>query len=229
MTYYLSVLTRSDASFGRGDGVPGLIDSEIDHDDCGCPELGGRRLKGLLVEERANLEYALGLRRWARWAPVSERLFGRSGATSDGYARMHVGAATLPAPLREALHAQVVAKALSREEVLAALTTIRRQTALDPRSGSPEIGSLRSARVLLRDTPLIARLEFSVEPADEDLALLAACALAVRRGGGGRNRGRGRIDLLLHREPPENLAAPHAATFTQECFQEFARLLREVA
>lgn len=229
MTYYLSVQTRSDASFGHGDGVPGLIDSEIDHDTYGCPEIGGRRLKGLLVEERANLEFALGQRRWARWIPVAERLFGRSGATSAGYAHLHVGAATLPAPLRDALHAQVRAKALTRNEVLAALTTIRRQTAVDPRSGAPEHGSLRSARVLLRDTPLIAHLEFSAAPTENDLALLAACALSVRRGGGGRNRGRGRIDLLLHHAPPGDLANRQAAVFTQECFQTFARLLREVA
>lgn len=229
MIYYLSVLTRSDTSFGRGDGLPGMIDSEIDHDTYGCPELGGRRLKGLLVEERANLEFALGPQRWQPWALVAERLFGRSGATNDGYARLHVGTATLPTPLRDALHAQVATGALTREEVLAALTTIRRQTAVDPSSGAPEIGSLRAARVLLRDTPLIAPLEFSAAPSDAELALLAACALAVRRGGSRRNRGRGRIDLLLHREPPSDLADPQAAIFTHDYFQKFTRLLREVA
>lgn len=229
MIYYLSVQPRSDASFGRGDGVPGLIDSELAHDEAGCPELGGRRLKGLLVEERANLEFALGPARWKRWAPASERLFGRSGATSDGYTRLHIDTATLPAAIHDALRAHVASGTLSRDEVLAAFSTIRRQTAVDPASGAPEYGSLRSVRVLLRGTPLIARLEFAQAPADDDLALLAACALAVRRGGGGRNRGRGRIDLLLHRYPPEQLDGPEAAAFTQNYFQIFARLLREAA
>lgn len=229
MIYSLSVCLKSDTSFGRGDGVPGLVDLEIEHDAAGCPEIGGRRLKGLLVEERANLEYVLGPARWQTWASVADELFGRSGATEAGYAHMHVGTAALPAPLRAALHAQVQAMALRRDEVLAALTTIRRQTALDARSGAPEHGSLRAVRVLLRETQLVAPLEFSAPPSEAALALLAACVLAMRRGGSGRNRGRGRLQLLLHQAPPTDLQAPEAAQFTRTCFDHFSRLLREAA
>jgi hypothetical protein len=90
---------------------------------------------------------------------------------------------------------------------------------------------LRASRALLRATPLVAQLEFSEPPTPDDLALLAACALAVRRGGSMRNRGRGRIDLLLHQEAPDELDFRHdaAAQFTRERFEDFARCLREAA
>ena len=46
-TYYLKMLLLSDTTFGRGDGVAGLIDQEVEHDPNGFPYLRGRTLKGL--------------------------------------------------------------------------------------------------------------------------------------------------------------------------------------
>jgi len=51
--------TKSDATFGRGDGLASLVDAEVQHDRCGLPFLGGRSLKGLLEEECANILFAL--------------------------------------------------------------------------------------------------------------------------------------------------------------------------
>lgn len=222
--YYLTVDLQSDATFGSGDSVPGLLDLEIDHDAAGCPFIGGRALKGLLVEEAANLRFALDEPRWRQdWDAACTWLFGVSGATGVGTAQMHIGPATLPPALRAALHAQVAANELRREDVLAALTSIRRQTSLDTQTGGPEEGSLRALRVLLRDTPLIARLDCDATPNAAALALLAACSLAVRRGGLGRNRGRGRLHLLLHCTHPVNYAD---ATFTKKHFTAFAQQLR---
>ncbi|MBX0331378.1 hypothetical protein K2Z83_27380, partial [Oscillochloris sp. ZM17-4] len=50
-------------------------------------------------------------------------------------------------------------------------------------------------------------------------ALLAACALAVRRGGLSRNRGRGRLALRLHRADPADSIDD---AFTRTCFERFA-------
>ncbi|PVE30161.1 hypothetical protein DC030_15410, partial [Enterococcus faecalis] len=51
----------SDATFGRGDGVSGLVDEEVEHDArTGLPLVRGRTLKGLLVEGCADIFYALG-------------------------------------------------------------------------------------------------------------------------------------------------------------------------
>lgn len=217
--YYLTIDLSSDATFGRGEGVAGLVDVEINHDADGLPFIGGRMLKGLLREEWNNLCFALGGRANG-WMGDGELLFGRIGATDSGAAELHVGPATLPPSLSDAIRAQLRQQQLTPLEVLESLTIIRRQTAMDATTGAPEPGSLRAMRVLLRDTPLIASLDFAAPPDARTLALLAACVLAVRRGGTLRNRGRGRMALLLHATPPQDY---RDATFTQTCFARFAQ------
>ena len=213
MDYYLTVMLKSDATFGRGEGVAGLVDLEIEHDQYGMPFINGRTLKGLLVEEWANLRFAL---RSNRFDSTACWLFGVSGATQGaGSAMMHVGSAELPPDLRQALRTD---PKLSPSKILAALTTIRRQTALDAEDAAHEEGSLRAMRALIRGTQLIAPLQFDEEPQPDQLALLAACALAVRRGGSGRNRGRGRLALLLHQGLPTDYSQ---SDFTRSCFNTF--------
>ena len=53
--YQLKIKLLSDSTFGRGDGVAGLIDQEVEHDSSGFPYLRGRTVKGLLREECDNL------------------------------------------------------------------------------------------------------------------------------------------------------------------------------
>lgn len=221
--YYLTMALQSDATFGRGEGVAGLVDVEIKHDQAGLPFVSGRTLKGLLVEEWANLRFALYGRRDAKAEPPppfdepARWLFGVSGATrGDTLSQMHIGPAQLPPDLRAAILEE---GRLTPQQVLASLTTIRRQTSIDARDGAPEAASLRAMRALIRGTTLIARLDFIEEPDERALALLAACALAVRRGGSGRNRGRGHLSMLLHASIPADYSD---ATFTRACFQRFA-------
>jgi hypothetical protein len=216
-TRYLSLRLCSDATFGRGDGIPGLVDIEIDHDANGCPQVGGRVLKGLLREELNNIRYALSAA-WEPWQLAAEWLFGRTGALHDGAAQMRVGAARLPPSLHAELVAAVNKKTLRSEDVLLALTDIRRQTAVDARTGAPETGSLRAMRVLLRETQLLAPLTFYGEPPPLALPLLAACTLGVRRGGSVRNRGRGRLALLLHEQEPDDYTN---ASYTRSLFEQF--------
>lgn len=218
-SYYLTIHLRSDSTFGRGEGVAGLVDVEIEHDEYGFPFINARTLKGLLQEEWQNLRYALQEPGGADWDAAAEQLFGTAGALLEGAAAMHVGAAKLPSELIAAVREQQ----LYPTDILESLTSIRRQTAIDACTGAPEPGSLRAFRVLLRDTPMIAALEFDQLPADKTLALLAACVLAVRRGGSVRNRGRGRMALLLHDQLPDNFMD---ATFTKSCFQRFAQEVR---
>lgn len=225
MRYYLTVQLKSDTTFGRGEGVAGLVDVEVEHDEHGCPQIGGRTLKGLLVEEWANLRYALvgdGERVVSAWDDLAAALFGASGAGDEGGGRLHISAATLPPDLHLAIAAD---RGLAPARALDALTTIRRQTSVDARTGAPEAGSLRAARAVVRGVDMVATLD--VRLPDTALAraeaLLAACALAVRRGGLSRNRGRGRLSLLLHRSIPDDYGD---TVFTRACFERFATEVR---
>jgi hypothetical protein len=84
--------------------------------------------------------------------------------------------------------------------MLDALTEIRRQTAVDAPSGAPAKGSLRAQRVLLRKLVLETELRAERDLTDAELEWLCACALALRRAGTRRNRGRGRIKVTLQDE-----------------------------
>jgi CRISPR/Cas system CSM-associated protein Csm3 (group 7 of RAMP superfamily) len=209
-TYWLCFDILSEATFGRGEGLAGVVHQEVDHDADGLPLLRGRALKGLLNEECANILYALGLqgRDTGRWQQAAQRLFGAPGSGREDDARLRIGPARLPAPLRKAVHAQLGAKGatLTPADVLDSLTAVRHQTAIDRGSGVAEEHTLRAMRVILRQTPFEARLVFvdrarsAALEALDDLALLAACTLAFRRAGTGRNRGRGRLRATLHRD-----------------------------
>jgi len=220
----IHITLKSDATFGRGDGVAGLVDEEVEHDtETGLPFLRGRTLKGLLVEECANILFALerqGSPALNQFQQAAEFLFGQGGSTLTGVARMHVGAGLLPQELRDAVQADVKAaqSSLTPIDVLESLTAIRRQTAVDEKTGAPDEGSLRSMRVVLRQTPFVARLDFTKDPDEKAKALLAACVLSLRRAGTGRNRGRGRLSARLHDE--------HGTDITATCLAHFQNAVR---
>ncbi len=96
----LCLRLESDATFGRGEGLAGLVDEEIEYDVAtGLPFVRGRTLKGLLVEECANLLFALqkaGSPALPTLEASAERLFGRPGSDLESAALLHFGPALLP-------------------------------------------------------------------------------------------------------------------------------------
>ncbi len=217
----LEIKLLSDATFGRGDGVAGLIDAEVEHDECGLPYLRGRTIKGLLVEECANLLYALGTHpALGRLEKTAEQMFGSPGSAAAEMGMLKVGAGTLPENFREAVADAVKSGKLTEEEILTAMTAIRRQTAVSAKTGAPLKNSLRSMRVVLRETVFTAplTLEDGVEfDAEIGCALLAACVAGLRRGGTGRNRGRGRFACRLLDSQGNEL---------RNCFADFRRIVQ---
>lgn len=199
---------ESDAAFGRGSSVPGLVDQEIALDTDGCPYLHGRTLKGLLSEACADLLYALGEPSSdGRWTRVADRLFGVPGSDLTTQGILHVGHATLSDGLRRAIRGEIEAKQWTREEVTASLTTIRQQTALYT-DGAPDKGTLRTARVILRGVVFTARLNLYTETlTDDEKGFIAACVRGLRRAGTARNRGRGRLRAWLEDDTNQVLDA----------------------
>lgn len=216
-TYQLKLTLKSDAAFGRGDGVAGLVDTEIEHDRYGLPYVRGRTLKGLLAEEGANILFSLEKAQVDvnRWQDAAQTLFGRPGSTLSDSARLHVGRARLPADLRHAVIADIKAEQYTPDDVLDSLTAIRQQTAMDE-SGKPETGTLRTTRVVVRETPFEAMLRFHESPGSDALALLAASVLALRRAGTGRNRGYGWVTARLCDTNGNDITDEHLQHFRQE-------------
>lgn len=213
-TFWLKLTLKSDATFGSGDGVAGLVDSEIQHDEYGLPYLGGRTLKGLLGEECANILFALECQGKAqRWQKAALRLFGSWGSRNEDQSLLHVGDARLPEELRQAVRRGIERGELTREQVLHSLTAIRRQTAVDARTGAPKKETLRAMRVILRETPFEAALVFLGDPTGDDLVLLATCVKALRRAGTGCNRGRGELEARLYDDHGDDVTDAHLADF----------------
>lgn len=216
-TYWLQLTLLSDTTFGRGEGVPGLVDEEVEHDRFGLPFLHGRTLKGLLVEECANILYALHRQdapNYSAWETAANRLFGVTGTSINEAAIMQISHARLPQDLRQLVQYQVEHKKIDRVDVVESLTDIRHQTSMDE-TGQPADGSLRSMRVILRNTVFLARLRFHQTPTDTDLALLAACVLAFRRAGVGRNRGRGQLVAELLNGDQQPVTQTHFAKLAE--------------
>lgn len=203
--YKLKITLLSDTTFGRGDGVAGLIDQEVEHDAYGFPYLRGRTLKGLLSEESDNLIGVLSPDVRSYWENIACTLFGVPGSSLQTMAVMHIGDACLPEDLRKAVACQIKNKELTDNEVLDSLTAIRRQTAINSQTGVAEEGSLRSFRVILRQLEFDADLIFETQPNHQVISLLTASTLALRRIGSGRNRGRGHVKCTLHNADYLNL------------------------
>ena len=204
MSHTLRLNLLRDTAFGRGDGVAGLVDAEVEHDEFGLPFLRGRALKGVLVYECADILFALQQQQklTSQWEQAARFLFGEPGSTLDGNARLRVGNAVLPAELRQVIAYQMEidrAKAGElRADVLNGLTTIRRQTAINPETGVAKDNSLRATRLILRQTSFEASLTFVVTPPDRAKGLLAACVKALHRAGTRRHRGPGLLEASLH-------------------------------
>ncbi len=220
--YLLRIELESDATFGRGDGVPGLVDTEVEHDTFGLPYLRGKTLKGLLVEECVNILYALYQQPTVdetKFYQSATRLFGEPGSRKQNPTALRVSDACLPIALRNVIQTEVAQKRLEPSDVLESLTAVRHQTAVDE-TGRPEDGSLRTNRVILRGTVLEA--ELTLQPTDtktpishRDRGLLAASIKALRRGGINRNRGCGRFRATLWQNDNEQTDA-FFAHFEQE-------------
>jgi hypothetical protein len=197
--YHIEITLKSDTTFGRGDGVAGYIDAEVEHDEFGLPFLRGRTLKGLLQEECANILFALQTdAKFSDFEKAADNLFGKAGSDLEADAKMFVGDAVIQEDLRNAIKYAIDKNQTTADEILQSLTTIRRQTAMSEK-GSPKAESLRSIRVILRETIFESNLSFDKDyPIDSDeIVLLGMTCKALQRVGLARNRGRGKVSVKL--------------------------------
>ncbi|MCA6575185.1 MAG: RAMP superfamily protein [Pseudanabaena sp. M57BS1SP1A06MG] len=214
--YKLKIKLLSDTTFGRGDGVAGLVDQEVEHDAYGLPYLRGRTLKGLLSEECDNLIHTL-VDNQKHWQELACKLFGISGSGLDIMAAVHIGDARLPSDLQQAVAHEIQENDLTSQQILSSLTTIRKQTAISAETGVAEAKSLRSARVVIRDLEFTSDLLFETETVEEDmLTLLAIGTLSLRHLGSGRNRGRGHVQCTLHDADGNDITRNYIHRFGQE-------------
>lgn len=197
MGCYLRIELLSDACFSGGTGYAGEVDTDIEYEEeTGLPMMRGKTLKGLLVEECALLLHAF-TQTQNRWERAAQTLFGDPGR--DRSAGVSICDARVPEGLREKIKNAINhgAHPLTPHRILKSLTDIRYQTKINRSTGAPQEHSLRSSRVALKGLIWHAPLSGADHLGDEEKAILAACSLAVRRGGVNRNRGWGKLSIRI--------------------------------
>jgi len=215
--YYLSFKLETDATFGRGDGIAGMLNQEVQHDEYGCPYISGKTLKGLLVSSCADIMSSLKImEKVDYWEPTSSRLFGKSGGTVEGGSILHIGDAKLPEDLRQILiyESETVGR-ISPEKILNIMTAIRYQTAIDDVTQVAQANMLRTERVVLKGMYFEAFLAFFEKPSDKDLQLLSACIKAFYRAGSGTSRGRGKLQADLLDNSKTSILDEHFTKFKE--------------
>lgn len=220
---YLRLTLLSSACFmGSHSALDEDLDACQELDALGLPQVGGKTLKGLLVEALAQVfdlpvlkealaQTSAGPDRSATdtalaWHRAALRLFGTTGSPPVGWdgapgsSQLWIGDARIPAAERAGLEGRRPDPALRRLATLAH-TELRGQTRIEPSTGAALPQSLRLARLARAGLVFEAPLGFNgrslpTPPALEG-ALLALAALGVRRGGLHRARGWGRLELRL--------------------------------
>jgi hypothetical protein len=204
MNLILELSVISDTSFGRGDGLAGVVDSEIEYNpQTGLPFIKGRTIKGLVVEECANLLFSfqeISRSKFSEYEKAAASLFGFAGSDGVCEGKVSFSDASLPRSLEEQLEEQIADKHLSPQQILESLTAIRSQTSIDYETDAPITNSLRSIRILLHGVALTSTIDITGELNPTENSLLAGCILGLRRAGSSRNRGRGKISCRLFDE-----------------------------
>jgi len=190
----IQVELLSDAAFSRGDGTAGVVDVEVEHDELGLPFLGGKTLRGLLLDSWLSMQHC-----FPELSESARRVFGIE-ADFEECCILRIGDAVVDSETRKWIEAAEFRseQRISPMNVLEALTDIRKQTSEERSTGAPAETTLRSVRVVIRDLKLQSTLCWLNEPTDADLRCLSLALLATRHAGLGRNRGRGNIRLTLN-------------------------------
>jgi len=190
---FIQIELLSDAAFSRGEGMAGVVDVEVEHDELGLPFLGGKTLRGLLLDSWLSMQD-----HFPELSPSAERIFGIE-ADFHECSILRIGDAVVDSETCKWIKtAEFRPKnRISPMAVLEALTDIRRQTSEERSTGAPAETTLRSVRVIIRDLKLQSPLYWLCDPTDADLCCLSLALLATRHAGLARNRGRGNVRLTL--------------------------------
>lgn len=204
MRVQVSVETLTDWSVGAGHGQPGGADRLVARDHDGLPYVPARSLRGLLRDAAEEVAAALDAEGGTGWQDATATLFGRRltgrrAAQSDAApaaSLLHVSALRLTPELRTALLDPDRGPAR-----LAVLTAIRPGVRIEMATGTADDRHLRFDEVVRSGLHLTGTIEvdhrLDEQSARSVLALLTLAARSTRYLGGGRRRGRGRIDCRL--------------------------------
>ncbi|HHV44873.1 MAG TPA: hypothetical protein GXX57_09455 [Firmicutes bacterium] len=195
----LKIELLSPTTLGAGEERRGIVDTDVSYDECGLPYIPGKRLKGLLRDAYQDVYDAL--QQQDKELPAPEEIFGERGARIGSplvFGDAHLLAKANLAPWLQWLIEDAV---FSEYDVLETLTSVRRQTAIDPDTGAAKEDTLRSTRVINPGQVFVSEitLQTGCNLTSQQLLGLALAASALKYMGTGRTRGLGAVKCYLER------------------------------
>lgn len=199
----LTLKLLSDAIPGNGEGLTGIIDTDICYDEFGLPYIPAKRIKGILRESALDLSHYSMLTN-----QEYEELFGTSGSKwgtdfriGNGYLP---GYQSLRSFLDTAGRSAKLKNIFTQQSTLQCFTYLRSQTSLE--EGIAQKSSLRTKRVLRSKLCFV----FQGELLNEHLEALELTCKVTRRFGLNRTRGLGEISLSVALCQDQNSGSEHS-------------------
>ena len=195
MNYILEVKLLSEAIFGSGNSVSGVVDQEVLHDDLVFPFMKGKTVKGKFKEEFAHILWCLSGGKRGMEDYLVREFFG--GPDIEAKALLSFSDLCMDKYLRGLFDRKVQEHMITPEEILNAVTEIRTFTAIDYNTGVADKGTLRKVRVIRKGFRFSSQISVSrnLEPWERDL--LCASALSLKYLGTMETRGKGKVSCRL--------------------------------
>lgn len=216
----LKIKLLSDSMAGSGEGIPGIVDGDIQYDEFGIPHISSKRIKGILRESAQEI---LDIGRTTE--EEIRAIFGVSGEFHDYSLKLSNGYLQNNNLFREFLKSardQNISNFFSPSLVLEYYTYLRTQTSVDRKTGSAKENSLRTMRVLRKGLEFYFEIEFPTEHQD----LMENICRVTRRFGMNRTRGLGEIQVDLEDNDVEiNEVPSKSKAITKDTSEEIYALI----
>lgn len=191
--YRIRIKLLTEAIFGSGYSIPGSVDLEIVHDECGFPFMKAKTFKGNFREAMTNIVNLIGKE---KYEPIMENLLGKENDGLNQWRYIKFSNCMLAENIRNILEYEVKKRELTALEITEALTDIRSFTSIED-DGSYLEGSLRHMRVLKKGLIFYVNLYTYRDLSYEELGLLATSCRYLRHVGSMRTRGKGEVECSL--------------------------------
>lgn len=199
MNGMMTITLKSDLCVSSGERMSSIVDSDVCFDTDGLPNIPARRIRGILRENALDILAAIHSDdNYDETTFFS--LFGKPGAGKPG--KLMIDSAYLPGHEKfcRAFQSLKVSdkSVINKQMVLESLTTLRKQTAINPLTGIARTGSLRNMRVIKhflgdgKETKFLCRIGIS-DSDDKSKKLLKDCIRTLRHMGLNRTRGLGEV------------------------------------
>lgn len=201
--YLIKINFITDAVFGSGYSVPGLIDIDVMYDEYGFPYINGKTFKGKLGEMATvfinMIKSVPELNHLSEvYQQKRDKLFGI--AHKYEHNTLKFSDCEMSKNMRDYFKVHMANSCIYPVEILEALTHIETATSIDYEKGVAKNNSLRNYRVINRGITLYSTITSPVKLDDDERIILASACSLLRHLGSYETKGKGSAEVSLFYE-----------------------------